>query len=260
MKTILLQNVSTKETRTVKQAVLLSDSSEYKIITCDINDLEKYKNEDFVPIGSVEFVKKYASILGIENIIINPYPIQNREFLLRTVRISTLQELFSLTSSVFVKPFNIKQFNGFVFDPNKPISEYSEHDMEQLNIVLSLKLEEFIWISNVVNFVSEYRYYIQNGEIIGYARYDELEEENVPEPNLQIIKNYINLLNCLYKWDNKPYCLDFGVLDSGDTVMVECNEAWAIGLYGDALKPKEYLKFLISGWNYLIGGENETEC
>jgi hypothetical protein len=154
---------------------------------------------------------------------------------------------------VFVKPFNIKQFNGFVFDPNKIITDYSDHDVEQLNIVLSMKLEEFIWISDVVNFIYEYRYYIQNGEIIGHARYDDLEEENVPEPNLQIVKSYINLLSCLYKWKNKPYCLDFGVLDSGETCMVELNEAWAIGLYGDALNSKEYLNFLIAGWKYLVG-------
>jgi hypothetical protein len=45
-----------------------------------------------------------------------------------------------------------------------------------------------------------------------------------------------------------PVTLDIGVLSDGRTVLVEVNDAWAIGLYSKALDSKEYLQFLWKRW------------
>lgn len=69
MKTLILQNVSTKEIRTVVQAVALADKNEYYIIRSDIDDLEKYSEElrSAIPVGSVEFVRKAMEIAKNED-------------------------------------------------------------------------------------------------------------------------------------------------------------------------------------------------
>ena len=41
----------------------------------------------------------------------------------------------------------------------------------------------------------------------------------------------------------------------GKTVLVEVNDAWAIGLYGRALDPKDYLNFLGNRWKTIVQKE-----
>lgn len=249
MKTLIIQNVSTKEIRTVIQAVYLSDKDEYKVIRTDIQDLEKYKDvlETAIPIGSVEFVRKAMEIAWIMEPYIDPYPGYHE------LLISGVNDLFSRDIYLdkvckkniqnfvgkFVKPTRLKQFNGFVYTDQDPIDEFTK---EQKSIFESL-VNDHVWVSDVVNFISEFRYYIRDHKIIGYARYDENEQEDVPEPDITVIENYISVLSkCNF---NFPYALDFGVLDNNKTALVEFTDFWAIGLYGHALKPKEYLEMLI---------------
>jgi hypothetical protein len=45
-----------------------------------------------------------------------------------------------------------------------------------------------------------------------------------------------------------PFACDVGVLSNGLTAIVEINDAWAIGLYGKCLQPREYTDFLFTRW------------
>ncbi len=265
MRTIILQNVSTKETRTVKQAILLSDKDEYKLIRSDIVELSKHKDDLLnraVPIGSVEFVREAMNVAGIKEPEIHPYPIREYKFLQREISSTTLKELltslFEFTGNFkkFIKPKKIKLFTGFVFGVDSSQRYDSDFLHEQLCLLLRNPDEE-LFVSDVVDFLSEWRYYINDGQILGYARYDEEGDDGAPEPDINIVKEYVYLyeffLNVIYtkRHTNPPYVLDFGVLSTGETALVEYNAPWAIGLYGDALTPKQYLKFLIDGWDYM---------
>lgn len=238
MKTnIIVQNVSTVETRTVLHAIALSD--DYNLIRSDISEVSKFNG---IPVGSVEFVRAYMKSHDIKEPEINPYPISTFRYLKRNVQKRRGINGYDLPDRFFVKPTKLKLFTGFVFESYA--KSYDDFTREQLEILSKHPSNDY-WISNVVDFCSEWRYYIQNNEIIGYARYDDGEDES-PEPKIGIVTEYKNLLGI-----KTPYVLDFGVLSNGETALVEFNAPWAIGLYQGALTPTEYLNFLIEGWrNY----------
>jgi|688.fasta_scaffold113424_3 hypothetical protein len=256
MKTLILQNVSTKEIRTVVQAVALADKNEYCIIRSDIDDLEKYSEElrSAIPVGSVEFVRKAMEIAGFKEPMIDPYPITDEKYLHRKVqKIDLIGHCFFPFFDGFVKPTKLKQFTGFVYDPKDYSDEYLNEQKESLYEAYrdSCKIHKSyeVWTSDVVKFMGEWRYYIQNEKIIGYARYDDDDEnpEELQEPDKSLIKEYISKLEIKH-----PYVLDFGILSTGETALVEYNPPFAIGLYGDALSPKQYLSFLEEGWEWIL--------
>jgi len=125
--------------------------------------------------------------------------------------------------------------------------QLDDYIKEQVKVLLSLPDTEEIWLSDVVDFLSEFRYYIDNGEVVGFARYDESDEEGDNLiPDLTVVKNFVAKLN-----KSHPYVLDFGVLKSGETALVEYNAFYAIGLYPDAITAKKYLELLVKYWDYL---------
>jgi hypothetical protein len=87
------------------------------------------------------------------------------------------------------------------------------------------------WISSVVNFVSEYRLFLTNGELIGCKHYWGDFRINL---NWKVIDNALSDL----KWQPKGWCLDFGVTDKGETLLIEANDGYSIGNYG------------LDGWDY----------
>ena len=249
MITVILQNVSTKETRTVVQAVALSDKNKYNVIRSDIDNLSNYSEElkTAVPIGSVEFVRKAMEIAGIQEPEVNPYPNDEGKYLQRKVqKIDLIGHAFFPVYRGFVKPTKLKQFSGFVYSTKEESDEYLCEQKELLyeayrNFDKSNGYE--VWISDVVLFMGEWRYYIQNEKIIGYARYDEHLEE-LQEPDRSLIKEYISKLEIKH-----PYVLDFGILSTGETALVEYNDFWAIGLYENAITPNQYLECLVERFN-----------
>ena len=250
MKTLILQNVSTKEIRTVVQAVAIADKDEYKIIRTDISDLESYSEElkTATPIGSVEFVRKAMEVAGIKEPKINPYPITDEKYLHRKVKKRAVEKSFYRCFIGFVKPTILKEFSGFVYDSsNKNVTDdyINEQRLQLFKSDLESMKKYYVWTSDIVDFLAEWRYYIRNKKIVGYARYDDNEEE-IQEPDISLIKEYISKLKIRH-----PYVLDFGILSTGETALVEYNDFWSLGLYENALSPKDYLEMLIERFNYI---------
>lgn len=61
------------------------------------------------------------------------------------------------------------------------------------------------------------------------------------------IKDYITAPNA--------YGIDFGVTSSGETLLVEVNEGYALGCYG--LFPHLYAKLVLTRWAELTGTSDE---
>lgn len=242
---ILLQNTITpsyRETRAILQECMLND---IPVKHVGINDLEEYQSDlkqgDTMAVGSVEFVRKAFLLAGKWEPDVVPYPAELTGYLHRSVLVTNL--LGIVGNRVFVKPTELKKFNGFVYNNSRKLSDYDDHDQDQLLILIRQPIDTKFYVSEVVEFLSEYRYYVDsNSNILGSARYDP-NEEDAPEPDLAIVKEMIARL------DRKtPYALDVGVLKNGTTALVELNDAWAIGLYGKALSTKDYLNFLWMRW------------
>lgn len=241
---VLIQNVSSVETRTISQACMLSNGIEVK--RADISDLQHMTDDlnGFMPVGSVEFIREFMKISGIiepENI---SYPSSIKPMYQRKIEKTTAKEAKLIDGSYFVKPVTTKLFTGFLMCDREFEDQF---DIEQFAKYATLPQETEVWISEIVNFVSEYRYYVQDKKIIGMARYDQNEYEDAPVPDAYFVKSVVDSLPF-----NHPYTVDIGVLDTGESAVVECNDAWAIGLYGKALAPKDYLLFLSNRWQSIL--------
>jgi hypothetical protein len=107
-----------------------------------------------------------------------------------------------------------------------------------------------------VRFLSETRLYVLGGQVIGQARYDQDGADDAPEASVLEAARAIVLLARSASTgaagrDNVHCSIDLGVLDTGATALVECNDAWALGLYGRSLHPTHYLALLASRWRQL---------
>lgn len=221
----LIQNVNTVECRSILSYCLLSDEP-YK--RSGIEDVGEY--QDCVPVGSVEFVEAYMGAHGISRPMFSCYPayVREKQFYKRDI----VSGKKIPQEGVFIKPMATKLFTGFV---------YPETDEENLNEFLSLPDETDCWLSEPVKFVSEYRYYVQDFRIIGWARYDDGPDE-APKPEAGFVFDAISRIA------PATCAVDIGVLENGASAIVEINDAWAIGLYGQALRPTKYAQFLKKGW------------
>lgn len=252
---VLLQDISTHETRTVSQACMLTDTKVHRTSLGMLQTLFDFKAEllrgDLMPVGSVEFVRECFLVMGIE-LPAWSYPEELESFLQRKITVRTVSYVRTMNQAevftpVFIKPaYQVKLFNGFVYDPSKKREDYDEHDQEQWDIVMSVEYKTLLCISEVVDFQSEWRYYIDDNKIIGSARYDDGPDAALA-PELDVVHQMIEAMPI-----NHPYTLDVGRLSTGGTALVETNDAWAIGLYGRALEPKTYLDFLGKRWKSIV--------
>jgi hypothetical protein len=218
----------------------------------DISDLEQYKigfiDGVYIPVGSVEFVRKVFDISNITEPAWNCYPMSLKSYFHRNVKRGTLGDINNVC---FVKPVRTKLWTGVVYDMNIDIKLLSDHDREQYNIINSLSKDNEVWISEPIKFLSEYRYYICNGKCIGNERYDVDGEDDAPTPDITILNNCIDILTKEYN-KNLTCSIDLGVLNTGQTSLVELNDGWALGLYGKSLKSIDYLNMLITRWKQIV--------
>lgn len=256
---VLRQLVSSSETRAVVQACMLLD---IQVRPCAQNRFSEHAQElakgQVLPVGDVGYVQGAMRATGIEPPQSLSYPSPLHGYLHRRVWQAPIGDALEIAKNqggaVFVKPFAVKQFTGFVYRPSLELSKLRPADLEQTEILHQLVESvphELAWFSEPVKFVSEHRYYVCNGAIWGHARYDTEEAEDAPAPD------YLTVEKAAAAWQQEgapaSYALDFGVLSDGKTALVEANDAWAIGLYANALSPVRYLHFLAARWNELKG-------
>ena len=215
---------------------------------------------EILPVGTVEFVRAVMGIRGVPEPDGMGYgPIA--DFLRREVREGVLYELKAAEGPVFVKPVATKTFSGFVYDP-RPGAKQSEYQLEQLKAIASLKTSTRVWLSEVVEFACEWRYYVDAaGHILAKARYDADGDDDAPEPTAEVVQSAIDsTVTYLESRGNAhPFAIDVGVLTNGRTAVVELSDAWALGLYGHARTPggtdwkaEDYVDFLLQRWRSIV--------
>lgn len=182
-------------------------------------------------IGSVEqsyqWLEKYN--YNIEVL----YPTELIPFLNRASEILDIECAHNLKYPFFIKPFDkIKAFTGFIANNKLELNVFSEQ--YNGNVI----------IQEPVDFRSEYRLYIHNHIPIGLKHYS-------GDYFLYPDKEY--MMWCLEesKISYRSYVMDFGVLEDGSTVLVECNDGWSIGNYG--LCHLKYYQMLKDRWLQITG-------
>lgn len=155
---------------------------------------------DSIPIGSVEYCE---SILDPKDQIRNFYPDFLKEYLGRKV------ELVELKDQIFKDKF-FKLATKWKADfKSQVISESSNLP------------QGFYYVSDIVKFVQEWRYYVLNGKLITTGWYDgHDEDEPAPELKIEYPANFSG-------------AVDFGRTDDGKVLLVECHAPYACGWYGE---------------------------
>lgn len=185
--------------------------------------------------------------LGIEIPPPNDYPHALRHLLHRKVWSSTLGEiearvLEGLHAPVFVKPAELlKSFTGCVFE--------SPADMYFLG---RSSRRQKVWCSELVQWRSEFRAYVVGVEVVGLDCY---QGDASLRPCEKIIAEAVKA----YRTSGEApaaYGIDFGVLASGETALVEANDGYSLGAYQIGAGP--YAEVLFARWAELMAGQKKT--
>ena len=137
------------------------------------------------------------------------------------------------TRKMFVKPVKQKLFTGFVcegtFNDQIRMGPYSE--------------TEECWVSDAVNFVTEYRCFVLRGDVLSARWY---------KGDWGVAIDRKRVLEAVEAWKGAPsaYTLDFGATDDGQTLLVEVNDGFSMGTYG--LQPALYAAMLEARWQEMV--------
>jgi hypothetical protein len=135
---------------------------------------------------------------------------------------------------VFVKPLaDTKSFPGCVVA--------GPADVQQL---AHLPDELPLQAADPIPFVSEWRYFVHHGTVVGTGHY---KGDWSVVPDSAIVRRAVSA----YLPAPVAYALDFGVTADGRTLLIEANDAFALGAYG--LDAVTYATMLEDRWLELVG-------
>ena len=180
-------------------------------------------------VGSIEFVEGYTFIKTP-----NYFPEFLDDYLRRDVRwIECLYEIED-EQCFFAKPADRhKRFDARI------VSGYDKYEPA----FYPWQVGPY-WISDIVHFKEEWRYYIAKGEVLAaYWYLGEEKEIDAPELNIDWPKDFSG-------------AVDFGRLFSGEIALVENNLPYACGWYGPHSEGKVYGEWLEKSWNYVLNSPN----
>ena len=135
-----------------------------------------------------------------------------------------------MSKNVFIKPIEQKLFTGFVWNG----------DEVSRRRICTHGNEVKIFTCEALKIVSEYRSFILDFEVLDCRRYK-------GDWNIAPNKSIVNTAVAMMAGFPRAFCLDWGILESGETILVEMNEGYAFGHYGMA--PDLVARMLSARWN-----------
>ena len=188
--------------------------------------------------GWVGSVRRALKKLGVPEPHVDGMPPESlKEFYGRKMWATNMLEVrrrMDTDNHIFIKPLNSqKAFTGHVTSGR--ISDL----IQTSNFEDDFK----ILASEVVDFVSEYRLFVNKRVFIGCRHY---RGDWLKYPDFDIA------FKCLEAWKEAPisYSLDLGITREGKTLVVEVNDAFALGAYG--LPSIPYTQLVIDRWEEMV--------
>ena len=171
----------------------------------------------------------------------NDYPKSLSPFMHRRIGTSTLgaierEILEGNGEPIFAKPADRrKSFTGRAF--------LSLDDFREIG---SISRRQEVWCSELVTWLSEYRVYVIGTQIISVDLYVGDSKEMLDYAVLE------RALAAFRASGEAPmaYGIDFGVLSTGETALVEANDGYALGAY--QIFASGYTDVLLTRWNELV--------
>jgi hypothetical protein len=163
-------------------------------------------------VGSVEFMKSVFNRIGLNDVRLPEN--SNREY--KVERLDVVKQMAKDGVKMFIKPFDIKLFTGFVIDK---MQYTSISNIPDDTLVMVYKPFEY-------PIESEWRCYIHNNKVEYISNYS-------GDFYVSIDSSYLNkVINQNKGKFPVAYTIDIGVLFNGENVVIEYNDMWAIGNYG----------------------------
>lgn len=196
-------------------------------------------DDNTLVVGDHPTMQQIFKKLGISPINTS-YPESLKKFLHRNIWETNLRKLLIGNKEelvhIFIKPKSrAKLFTGFVLNSN--------YDLFKLE---TLPKDTELYCSSLVEWVSEFRVFVNKSNIVGIKNYS-------GDESLKLDMNFIEAaINDFENSDERTngYGIDFGILKSGETTLVEWNDGFALGSYG--LDKNIYTNLLLSRWKQLI--------
>lgn len=188
-------------------------------------------------VGDLGFMKAAFSVYGSFLPPDNCYPASLRHLLGRDVREASLNEAYFVSEKfpIFVKPRTItKKFTGRVIHGG---SDYW---------LSGLSRREPVWICEEISFVSEWRFYVRDSKVFHYHCYD---GDCSYVPDLQLVDDAVSILETE---EIRDFVLDFGFDAHGKMLMIEMNDAFSVGAYGQ-IDAEGYSVMLLNRWRQITG-------
>ncbi|AWH83704.1 DUF4343 domain-containing protein [Flavobacterium album] len=187
--------------------------------------------ESNVFLGSIEFIQSAIKKMGFEVPEHNDYPKSLSKYYGRKISESTINTIANDPQlwNVFVKPKGrLKKFTGRYVKNTYDLIGCGEQGTD-INV----------WVSEPVEFVSEWRVFVRYGKILGVKHYKG-DWHHHYDP--------IVIEDAVRDYENAPagYAIDFGRTADGRFLVVEVNEGYSIGSYG--LFYIDYAKLISARW------------
>lgn len=200
---------------------------------------EDMLREASLVVGSVESYTQALSMLGVDAGRPNYYPAELAIYLGRDVKLELMAQLRQdvINAPVFAKPaMKYKLFNGDVFT-TRNIGELDRFHEDTP-----------VWISEVVDFRSEFRVYVLEGEILACCQYmGEFDDT----PDMTMVIKAMSLMS--ENGGQTAFALDVGNDVNSRTWLVEFTDGFSLGIY-KGLSNSDYYLLLKARWDEFLGG------
>lgn len=199
----------------------------------ELDELEL--SSETIVCGYVGDVRHALKVMGLPDPPTIDYPDSLWGHLGREVWRSNVETVLGSTETLFVKPYDRqKLFTGFVKGP-------AFTDKIRLSTV---PLEAEVWVSEPMEFITEYRTFLMRGVPVGIKHY---KGDPFVTPDRYTVESMVRA------WYDQPAActIDVGVTRDGRTLLIECNDGFAFGNYG--LAEITYARMLEARWRQLTG-------
>ncbi len=199
----------------------------------DIEEVPTSKNN--IVVAYIEDTNKYLEKFGIEPKKALNIPVELEKYTGRKIRYMSMGEFKQDNElPVFVKPARgSKEFQAGVLTKHESKMWFFKDHPDDTPVL----------VSEVVDFVSEYRGYVIDGVLKGIKHY--MGDFRI-FPDMNVVDNAIKD----YVSQPAGYSIDFGITSDGRTLLIECNDGWSLGNYG--LNDVTYSTLLAKRWIQLM--------
>lgn len=199
-----------------------------------------------MPIGSPGFVRACMGIAGIEKPEWQSRPRSLASHMkCRPLRV-TVDAALGWTRPVFIAPVVGRPFQAFVLPGDT--DDMTDWDRTQFELLWNLPQDEPVLVCRDLPIVAEWRYYLLNGRVLGYAPVEPSGQAQKPEA--EDVSSIIAAAP-----QEGALALDIAVLTDGTAVLSSVLDAWEAEYYPFGQyrpRPLAYLQFLWWRWSEML--------